>query len=117
MPSPLSAPPLTFAPAKEPSPSAQEAAPARLHELWWRIAAGASVLLCMYLHWQVGRSAEAPRTPWDEVHPLQTARFLSGQVDVLPLSGSGYYPGWSILLAPVWWFTDDAELVYQVAVD
>lgn len=117
MPSPLSAPPLTFAPAKEPSPSAPEAAPARLHELWWRIAAGASVLLCMYLHWQVGRSAEAPRTPWDEVHPLQTARFLSGQVDVLPLSGSGYYPGWSILLAPVWWFTDDAELVYQVAVD
>ena len=47
MPSPQSAPPLTFAPAKEPSPSAPEAAPARLHELWWRIAAGASVLLCI----------------------------------------------------------------------
>lgn len=114
MASSLSAPPLAFAAAEAPSSHGEEGR--RAHELWWRVAAGASVLLCMYLHWQVGRSAEAPRTPWDEVHPLQTARFLAGQGDLLPLSGSGYYPGWSILLAPVWWFTQDAEVVYGVAV-
>lgn len=109
-------PPLTVASVSGPAGPLREGAPPRSYDVWWRITAGATVLLCVYLHWQVGRSAEAPRTPWDEIHPLQTARFLAGQGDVLPLSGSGYFPGWSILLAPVWWFTEDAEVVYRVAV-
>jgi len=83
---------------------------------WWWVAAVMTVILCTYLHWVIGRTASAPRTPWDEVHPLQTARLLAGQSDLLPLSGSGYYPGWALLLTPVWWFTDDAELVYRIAV-
>ena len=32
------------------------------------------------------------------------------------LSGSGYSPGWALLLAPLWWLTDDPETVYHLAV-
>lgn len=119
MAAPHSAPPSTLlggteAPAD--APDGERPAHRSAGDAWWWVAAAMSVILCTYLHWEIGRSATAPRTPWDEVHPLQTARLLAGQSDLLPLSGSGYYPGWALLLAPVWWFTDDAELVYHVAV-
>lgn len=115
MTAPLPGPPLTL--SGRPEPATPPAGPTQTHRgAWWWVAAIASVLICTSLHWQVARSADAPRTPWDEVHPLQTARLLAGQTDLLPLSGSGYYPGWAILLTPLWWFTDDAQLVYEMAV-
>ncbi|WP_203137766.1 hypothetical protein [Microbacterium sp. JZ31] len=82
--------------------------------VWW-VAAGISVLVCAFIHWQVGRSATAPRTPWDENHLLQMGRFLAGDTSIPPLSGAGYYPGWSVLIAPIWWVTDDAATVYWAA--
>ncbi|MGP9538466.1 hypothetical protein ACT3SP_10660 [Brachybacterium sp. AOP43-C2-M15] len=103
--------------APEPDPAQPD--PARrvpAHDAWWWVAAAASVTICLYLHWLVARSATAPRTPWDEIHPIQTARLFAGQDGVTPLSGSGYYPGWSILLAPIWWFTEDPATVYHAAV-
>lgn len=87
-----------------------------LRSWWWWVAAAVAVGACLYLHWEISRSAIAPRTPWDEIHPLETARYLAGDHEVLPLSGSGYYPGWALILAPLWWFTDDPERLYQLAV-
>lgn len=128
---PVPSPPLTLG-LQEDSPAAAEpvgaptarpgrrthaASPARPRgEGWWWALAVAALACCAYLHWQIARSASAPRTPWDEIHPLQTARFLAGQSDLLPLSGSGYNPGWALMLAPIWWFTDDARTAYEVAV-
>ncbi|MFE5774813.1 hypothetical protein [Brachybacterium sp. NPDC056505] len=83
--------------------------------LWWALA-GAAVVLCIVLHVVVAQSAVAPRTPWDEIHPLQIARMLSGDHDVPKLSGSGYYPGWAILMTPIWWFTHDPATVYRAAI-
>ena len=87
-----------------------------LHSWWWWAAAALAIGVCVYLHWEISRSAIAPRTPWDEIHPLETARYLAGDHEILPLSGSGYYPGWALMLAPLWWFTDDPERLYQLAV-
>jgi hypothetical protein len=86
------------------------------HGMWWRVAAAVTVLACAFLHWHVARDAIAPRTPWDENHVLQMARFLSGDANVTHLSGAGYYPGWSFIMAPIWWFTHDAQTVYLAAI-
>ncbi|PWH06406.1 hypothetical protein DEO23_05385 [Brachybacterium endophyticum] len=83
--------------------------------LWWVLAV-ITVATCIVLHIVVAQSAVAPRTPWDEIHPLQIARMLSGDNDVPRLSGSGYYPGWAILMTPIWWFTHDPETVYRAAI-
>lgn len=90
--------------------------PAASRPLFWRVAAGAIVAVCVALHWQVARTAVAPRTPWDENHVLQMARWIAGDHNVTPLSGAGYYPGWSFLMAPIWWFTHDAATVYAIAI-
>lgn len=82
---------------------------------WWVTAALVLVIL-VWLHIELSRSAVAPRTPWDEIHPLEMARLLAGYGSVTPLSGSGYYPGWGVLLTPIWWFTQDPATVYHVAI-
>ncbi|WP_194422079.1 hypothetical protein [Microbacterium abyssi] len=82
---------------------------------WW-IAAVVALGIFVWLQIEVSRSAVAPRTPWDEIHPLQIARLFSGAESIMPLSGSGYYPGWAILMTPIWWFTQDPATVYQSAV-
>ena len=84
--------------------------------LFWRITALVIVAVCIALHWQVARSAIAPRTPWDENHVLQMARWISGDHNVTPMTGAGYYPGWSFIMAPIWWFTHDAGAVYFIAI-
>ncbi|WP_341856572.1 hypothetical protein [Brachybacterium sp. GPGPB12] len=88
---------------------------ARGDALWWLIAV-AAVLACTWLYWDIAQTALAPRTPWDEGHPMQTARWIAGERGLTPVSGSGYYPGWAVMIAPVWWFTDDAYAVYTAAV-
>lgn len=88
---------------------------ARSHWFWW-VTAVLVLVIFVWLHIEMSRSAVAPRTPWDEIHPLEIARLLAGDASVPPLSGSGYYPGWAILLTPIWWFTQDPVTVYQVAI-
>lgn len=83
---------------------------------WWWVAAVVAVIACCWLYWDIAQSASAPRTPWDENHLLQMARVIAGEQDVTPMSGSGYYPGWAVLIAPIWWLTDDAATVYSIAV-
>ena len=86
------------------------------HPLFWRIVALAIAVVCAALHWQAARSAVAPRTPWDENHVLQMARWISGDHNVTPMTGAGYYPGWSFIMAPIWWVTHDAATVYALAI-
>lgn len=85
-------------------------------QTWWWAAAGVSTVFLFVVNVIVSRTAVAPRTPWDEVGVLQMARIIAGRGPVTEMSGSGYYPGWSIVMAPIWWFTDDPEVVYRAAI-
>ncbi|WP_251453258.1 hypothetical protein [Microbacterium sp. Marseille-Q6648] len=86
------------------------------HSAWWWVLAVAVVVAAIVLHVFSAWDANAPRTPWDENHVLQMARWISGDRNVTPLSGAGYYPGWSFMMAPIWWFTHDAATVYAAAI-
>ena len=90
--------------------------PVSTPDRFWRVAAVLSVSLLLALNVIVSRTAIAPRTPWDEIGPLQMARVLAGHGPVAQMSGAGYFPGWGILLTPIWWFTQDPETVYSVAI-
>lgn len=115
---PGTAPPQRLLPTEESTQDTTEEStdPAHQRSWWWWAAAALAIGACIYLHWEVSRTAIAPRTPWDEIHPLETARLLAGDHEILPLSGSGYYPGWALMLTPLWWVTDDPERIYRLAV-
>lgn len=99
-------------PADQTPADASERPPSR----WWGLLAIVSCTALVALYAQIARTAVAPRTPWDENGPLQMARILVGQDNVTQMSGSGYYPGWSFLLAPLWLVSDNPEIVYRGAV-
>ncbi|MGO1848389.1 MULTISPECIES: hypothetical protein [unclassified Microbacterium] len=81
----------------------------------WRVLAVVGPVATIILYWYIAQSAIAPRTGYDENHLLQMARLISGDDNVTQLAGSGYYPGWAVVLAPIWWFTHDAATVYAAA--
>lgn len=83
-------------------------------ERWWRWAAWITVIVCVALHAIVSLSAIAPRTPWDENGILQMGRIILGE-QVATMSLSGYFPGTSFLVAPIWALTHDPALVYRLA--
>ncbi|MGO1850229.1 hypothetical protein [Microbacterium sp.] len=83
---------------------------------FWRVLAVISPLATIVLYWYISLTAIAPRTGYDENHLLQMARLISGDDNVTQLAGSGYYPGWAVILAPIWWFTHDAATVYASAI-
>ncbi|WP_146007678.1 MULTISPECIES: hypothetical protein [unclassified Brachybacterium] len=83
---------------------------------FWTVTAVVSVAVLLAVNVTVSRTAVAPRTPWDEIVPLQMARELAGQGPVSQMSGAGYFPGWAILLTPIWWFTQDPAAVYTASI-
>lgn len=95
------------APTPEPVPPA--------HERWWRAGAGLATVVTAALYVVIAQSAVAPRTPYDENGVLQMARLIAGQ-DVSPSLSSGYYPGWSFLMAPLWWLSNNPEVIYRGAI-
>lgn len=83
---------------------------------FWQVAAVIGPIATVLLYWYISQDAIAPRTFYDENHLLQMARRISGDDNVAQLAGSGYYPGWAVIMAPIWWFTHDAATVYTAAV-
>lgn len=47
---------------------------------------------------------------------LANARLIAGVGGPYDLAHLSYYPGWSIVLAPIWWFTQDPMTAYRIAV-
>lgn len=82
---------------------------------WWALAALATTA-AIVIRVIVAQSAVAPRAPWDEIGILAMAKLIAGVPHVTLMSGAGYYPGYSFLLAPIWWVTDDPRTVYVAAV-
>lgn len=68
------------------------------------------------LHLWVASASRGPVWTDDEIGPIATARLFAGTNPPLDLAHDSYYPGWALLLTPVWWVTSDPATVYRVAV-
>lgn len=82
----------------------------------WRWGAVASVALTLVLHVLVARGARTPSFPFDEIVLMQYAKFLAGTGMTTPPRGAGYFPAWSVVMAPVWWVTSDPAIAYRLAI-
>lgn len=80
-----------------------------------RLAWGA-VVTAAALYSVIAWSARFPVIPLDEVVMVGNSRVISGVSGEWTLSGGGFMPGLAILMAPVWWFTQSAVVVYQVGI-
>ncbi|MCL3862713.1 hypothetical protein [Actinotalea sp. K2] len=82
-------------------------------------ALGASIVLVALgaaIHGWVSIGSGAPVWTDDEIGVLANARVLAGVGEPWQLANLGYYPGWSVVLAPIWWMTQDPATVYRAAV-
>ncbi|WNM24361.1 hypothetical protein RN607_13410 [Demequina capsici] len=78
---------------------------------WWVVAAIAGVVALgvqIFIMW----GSTTPTFPFDEVNLLQMSRVIAG-VGAPEGTGHGYFPGWSVLLAPLWWIFKDPEDFYR----
>lgn len=78
----------------------------------WTVLAVVAVAACIAANVVVAWSARHPSFPFDEVSMFQMSRMVAG-LDTPSVRGAGYFPGWSVLLAPIWWFTSDPLTFYR----
>lgn len=81
----------------------------------WRIAAVIAPVVVLAVHVYVMWGTAWPAFPFDEVTLLQIARQLAGQEVPDVVRGAGYYPGWAVLITPIFWFTTDPSAAYQAS--
>lgn len=99
-----------------------ERTPEQPSQRWGRIPAVstiiavAAVMGTTALHAFAARGAVGPVWADDEIGVLANARVIAGIGSPLELERLGYYPGWSVVLAPLWWIFDDPGQIYRVAV-
>ncbi|MBA3302585.1 MAG: hypothetical protein H0U26_01785, partial [Acidimicrobiia bacterium] len=64
----------------------------------------------------LGATMEGPRVFPDELGYLAAARHLAGGSPPWELGAAAFYhPGYSLLLVPAFWLTDDPSTLYRVA--
>lgn len=68
------------------------------------------------VHLFAAADAVAPVWMDDEVGYLAGSRLLAGVGAPLSLDALGYYAGWPVVLAPLWWLSEDPGTVYRLAV-
>jgi hypothetical protein len=73
------------------------------------------VATAVVLHAMAASDATGPAWPEDEIGPLANAKVIAATGRPWSLSHLPYYPGWSVLIAPLWWFSDDPGTVYRAA--
>ncbi|MFD1859735.1 hypothetical protein EHW97_01075 [Aeromicrobium camelliae] len=83
---------------------------------WWMFSAILAVIAAAGTHITVAWSARSPSFPFDEITYLQMARLIAGDPPAGPVDSGGYYPGWSAVIAPVWWVTQDPLTVYRASI-
>jgi len=82
----------------------------------WRLLAVVSVAAAFAANVYVAWSARWPSFPYDEVATLQMSRMLAGLDPSYAVGSAGYFPGWSLVIAPLWWLRDDPIAVYRLAI-
>jgi len=80
----------------------------------WRALAVVAVTLSVAVNVLLAWGARSVSFPYDEVDTLLLGRLALGMQTPHPVGG-GYYPGWSILLSPIWWLTSDPFAFYRIA--
>lgn len=68
------------------------------------------------VHLYAASRAHGPVWTDDEIGILANARIIAGVGDPYELGHLSYYPGWSIVLAPLWWVLQEPEQVYRAGV-
>lgn len=81
----------------------------------WRVLAWVAPLVVLALNLYVMWGTTWPAFPFDEVTLLQMSRMVAGEAVPDIVRGAGYYPAWAIVIAPIWWFTDDPSTGYQAS--
>lgn len=92
---------------------------ARRLDYSWRpspLLAAAAVVVAAAVYVTVAWSARSPALSLDEIVMVGNSRVVAGLPADWPLTGAGFMPGLAILMAPAWWFTDSAVVVYQFGV-
>ncbi|WBU37772.1 hypothetical protein [Homoserinibacter sp. YIM 151385] len=79
-------------------------------------AAAVLAIAATAIHLWMASTASIPVLWTDELGYLANAQILSGVGEPRDLAGRGYYVGWALLLVPLWWITNDLELLYRIAV-
>lgn len=72
----------------------------------------AAVILVALAHVYVAWGSTAPVFYTDEVGYIANAQLMAGIGEPRDFSASPYYIGWSVLLIPLWWITQDPQQVY-----
>lgn len=81
-----------------------------------RLLAAAAVAVTVVLHATAAASARLPIWSDDEIGPLAMARLIAAVGKPLTLNHFAYYPGWAVVMAPLWWVSEDPATVYRLAV-
>lgn len=82
----------------------------------WRTLAVLAVLCAALAHAAMAAAAHAPVFPFDEITLLLFSAHFAGIDGVGAMHGAGYFPGWAVLMAPIWWFTSDPATMYRAAI-
>ncbi len=80
----------------------------------WTALALAAAAVALAAHVLLLWGATTPVFPYDEVTLLQMSRLLAGQDHSLVI-GAGYFPGWALVIAPLWWFTSTPTTLYMAS--
>ncbi len=80
------------------------------------VAASISVAVLIGVHAFSALGTVLPIYWEDEAGYLANAQVLAGVGTPPDLRGQPYYIGWSLLLVPAWWISQDARIVYEFAV-
>lgn len=80
----------------------------------WTVAAVVAVLVSVAVNVYVAWGAR-PAFMFDEIATLLQGRVVLG-MDVPHVDSPGYYPGWAILTAPIWLFTQSPFTFYTAAI-
>ncbi|BDZ51523.1 hypothetical protein GCM10025867_37640 [Frondihabitans sucicola] len=73
------------------------------------------VLISILTQFLAARSRQSPVFSDDEIGYLANSIVMSGFGSIPHLSGQSYYPGWSVVLVPLWWVLQDPSRVYRAA--
>lgn len=80
----------------------------------WVVLAVVAGIACLLTQALLVWGSSHATFPFDEVTLLQMSRYLMGE-EVPQLRGAGYYPLWAVVMAPLWWLTDDPVVFYRLS--
>jgi hypothetical protein len=76
------------------------------------VAAVAAIIVVVIAHVSVAIGSTSPIFFTDEVGYIANAQLIAGVGEPRSFSASSYYIGWSLLLVPLWWISQDPQFVY-----